>query len=50
MDSNPGYYYSLKTNFLEYPNPSFHQIDLDLKRTFPDNKVLFPVEKIEQMR
>lgn len=50
MDSNPGYYQSMKDNFLEYPNPSFHQIDLDLKRTFPENKEQFPPEKIEQMR
>ena len=33
--SNPGYYESLKANAINYPNPSFHQIELDLARTYP---------------
>ena len=33
--SNPGYYASLKQCGINYPNPSFYQIDKDLERTFP---------------
>ena len=30
------YYESLKANEMKYPNPSFAQIELDLRRTFQD--------------
>lgn len=50
MDSNPGYYQSLLDNFLEYPNPSFHQIELDLRRTFSDMKEHNHPEREQQMR
>ena len=50
MDSNPGYYQSLKDNFLDYPNPIYQQIELDLKRTFPNNKNHATPEKEMQMR
>jgi Rab-GTPase-TBC domain len=33
------YYQSLLKTKIEYPNPSFHQIDLDLTRTFVDMEV-----------
>ena len=33
---NKGYYDSLQKLDLNYPNPAFNQIDLDLKRTFSD--------------
>jgi len=32
------YYQTLATEFPDYPNPSFHQIEIDLKRTFPDEE------------
>jgi hypothetical protein len=50
MDSNPGYYQSLKDNFLDYPNPIYQQIELDLKRTFPNDKNHATPEKEMQMR
>lgn len=50
MDDNPGYYLNLKNNFLQYPNPWFSQIELDLKRTFPDLKDHATPEKEEKMR
>lgn len=31
-----GYYEALKNSFPDYPSPNFHQIDLDLRRTFAD--------------
>ena len=50
MDANPGYYQSLKHNFLEYPNPCFDQIDIDLKRTFFDMPQFATPEREEMMR
>ena len=38
LEENKGYYKRLKETPLTYPNPSFSQIDLDLKRTFCDSK------------
>jgi len=34
---NIGYYEKLKRSALDYPNPSFQQIELDLKRTFQED-------------
>lgn len=31
------YYDTLLKESVDYPNPSFHQIELDLKRTFPED-------------
>ena len=50
MDANPGYYQSLKNNFLEYPSPCFDQINIDLTRTFANDKQMKTPEKEEQMR
>jgi hypothetical protein len=50
MDANPGYYQSLKNNFLQYPSPWFDQINIDLKRTLANDKLLKTPEKEEQMR
>lgn len=33
---NKNYFYNLLNAFPDYPNPNFHQIELDLHRTFPD--------------
>lgn len=33
---NKNYYNNLLNAFPDYPNPNFHQIELDLNRTFPD--------------
>ena len=38
MENNPGYYASLLEYSGNVPCPSEHQIDLDLKRTFPNEK------------
>ena len=47
MKSNKGYYETLKTSFNEfnYPNPQFNQIEIDLKRTFPNQKNPEQMEK-----
>ena len=37
MKENKGYYEGLLKNFIDYPNPHFVQIELDLKRTFPED-------------
>ncbi len=34
------YYSTLTSNVPDYPNPCFHQIEMDLKRTFPDDDEL----------
>jgi Rab-GTPase-TBC domain len=39
LPENRGYYRRLKKLALEYPNPSFNQIELDLRRTFTELKV-----------
>lgn len=37
MIENSGYYEGLLKNFVDYPNPHFIQIELDLKWTFPED-------------
>lgn len=37
MEHNRNYYYILRDHNMEYPNPSFNQIELDLRRTFPND-------------
>lgn len=39
LPENRGYYRKLKNTPLEYPNPSFNQIELDLRRTFTELKI-----------
>ena len=34
IEANPGYYYSLKRLALDYPNPAFSQIEIDVIRSF----------------
>jgi hypothetical protein len=36
MLNNPGYYEMLKKQAINYPSPSLQQIEVDLRRTFPD--------------
>ena len=38
MVTNPGYYELLLANKIDYPNPTIHQIEIDLNRTYPDEK------------
>ena len=38
MHNNPGYYSSLLEYSINVPCPSEHQIELDLKRTFPNEE------------
>ena len=47
---HPGYYESLKNSFVEYPNPSYSQIDLDLKRTFPEDEMFKQEHVINTLR
>ncbi len=44
MLTNPGYYDLLLANSIDYPSPSLHQIETDLRRTYSDEKDL---EKLE---
>lgn len=44
MEHNRDYYQKLRDSILEYPNPCFNQIELDLKRTYPSE----PPEKVAQ--
>jgi hypothetical protein len=37
MNHNQDYYFKLRDMHHHYPNPSFNQIELDLKRTFPND-------------
>ena len=38
MPMNKDYYKNLRDNYPQYPNPCFNQIELDLRRTFPNDK------------
>ena len=38
LPENKGYYKKLKKMALDYPNPSFNQIELDLRRTYHEEK------------
>jgi len=42
MEHNRDYYFKLRDSIMQYPNPCFNQIELDLKRTYP----LDPPEKV----
>ena len=44
MSHNEDYYFKLRDMHRHYPNPCFNQIELDLKRTFPND----PPAAIEQ--
>jgi hypothetical protein len=46
MRHNYEYYDSLKLGEMNYPNPSFNQIELDLRRTFQDESTN---EQVEEM-
>ncbi len=50
LPENKGYYRRLKKLALEYPNPSFNQIELDLKRTFTELKVAKSERLIVKLR
>lgn len=45
MLSNPGYYEQLKQQAVNYPSPAQQQIEVDLRRTYPDET---SVDKLEQ--
>jgi TBC1 domain family member 8/9 len=44
LEHNRNYYYILRDQNMEYPNPCFNQIELDLRRTFPND----PAEHMEK--
>jgi len=50
MLTNKGYYQSLLKASISYPNPCFHQIELDLTRTFTDMEVENAEELIPILR
>lgn len=45
MPHNRNYYFFLRDQNIEYPNPCFNQIELDLRRTFPND----PPELIDKL-
>jgi len=48
LKANPGYYTQLKNSVdLIYPNPDFHQIEMDVMRTYPHVEVAKTKEKLE---
>ena len=50
MSDNPGYYERLIHNFVEYPNPHFNQIELDIKRTFPEDPFFAEKSTLDSLR
>ena len=50
LDNNPNYY----SNLLEYsktvPNPNENQINLDIKRTFPQEKLCMEKKFLERLK
>ena len=44
MEHNRNYYIFLRDHNMEYPNPGFNQIELDLRRTFPND----PADQMEK--
>jgi len=51
MNQNKGYYDILiKDYVLDYPNPGYHQIELDLERTFDEDGAELDEAKIKAMR
>ena len=50
MDTHTGYYQNLKKYCKTMPCPSGHQIDLDLKRTFPADNRCMKEEFLDKMK
>ena len=50
MENNPGYYSSLLEYSINIPCPSEHQIDLDLKRTFPNEEKCMTESFLQKMK
>jgi hypothetical protein len=50
LPENSSYYKRLKELVVDYPNPSFSQIELDLKRTFVELKISKSEHLIAQLR
>ena len=50
MDTHTGYYQNLKKYCKTMPCPSGHQIDLDLKRTFPTDNRCMKEEFLDKMK
>src|SRR5258708_6545431 len=50
LPENKNYYSKLKNLKISYPNPSFTQIELDLKRTFSDMKIAESEKLMRKLR
>ena len=50
LEENKHYYRKLKNQPVSYPNPSYGQIELDLKRTFTELKVAKSERLINKLR
>jgi hypothetical protein len=46
MLNNPGYYQQILKHAVNYPNPNLQQIELDLKRTYPEERDPVKLEKL----
>ena len=50
MDLHPGYYKNLIEYCKNMPCPMGHQIELDLKRTFPNEEICMKEEFLQKMQ
>jgi hypothetical protein len=50
LKENKNYYRNLKNAPMNYPNPCFNQIELDLKRTFTELKIAKSKRLIDKLR
>ena len=50
LPENKRYYRQVKSLHMKYPNPSFNQIDLDLRRTFSELKIKTAESLIKKLR
>ncbi len=50
LEHNKGYYQNLLNKDVDYPNPCFHQIELDLNRTFTELEVAESEQYIQPLR
>ena len=50
MENNPGYYHKLLQYSKLIPCPSENQIKLDLKRTFPEEKLCMSERFLEKLK
>jgi Rab-GTPase-TBC domain len=50
QEHNKGYYHRLLNSNVDYPNPCFHQVEIDLNRTFTEMNVTESEKYIPALR